>query len=205
MSSKWKESQTNWVSCHSVAIQQADGRMSQCSQTEIPGHRVKQQRLPTKDLDPISHCDTKKIGLKNGQTRQINQNRQNFIEITERAQKWKENQTDWVSCHSVAIQQADERMSQCSQTEITGHHVKHHRWPTTDFDRKSHCDTKNTGTGKNTNFQIKEKRQSFIEIIKWAQKGRKTRLTGYHATVLRFSRQMGACNTAVKRKLPAIT
>ena len=81
MSSKWKESQTNWVSCHSVAIQQADGRMSQCSQTEIPGHRVKQQRLPTKDLDPISHCDTKKIGLKNGQTRQINQKRQSFIEI----------------------------------------------------------------------------------------------------------------------------
>ena len=64
------------------------------------------------------------MGLENGQTRQINQNRQNFIEISKRAQKRKENQTDWVSRHSVAIQQADERMSQCSQTKITGHHVK---------------------------------------------------------------------------------
>ena len=64
------------------------------------------------------------MGLENGQTRQINQNRQKFIEITKRAQKRKENQTDWESCHKVAIQQADERMPQCSQTEITGHHVK---------------------------------------------------------------------------------
>ena len=127
MSSKWKENQTDWVSCHCVAIQQADGRMSQCSQTEITGHHVKQQRLPTKDLDLKSHCDTKNIRLENGQTGQINQNQQNFIEITKRAQKGKENQTDWVSCHSVAIQQADQRMSHCSQTKITGHHVKHHR------------------------------------------------------------------------------
>ena len=64
------------------------------------------------------------MGLENGQTRQINQNRQKFIEITKRAQKRKENQTDWESCHKVAIQQADERIPQCSQTEITGHHVK---------------------------------------------------------------------------------
>ena len=64
------------------------------------------------------------MGLENGQTRQINQNRQKFIENTKRAQKRKENQTDWVSCHSVAIQQADDCMSHCSQTKITGHHVK---------------------------------------------------------------------------------
>ena len=79
--------------------------------------------------------------------------------------KWKENQTDWVSCHNVAIQQADERLSQCSQTKITGHHVKDY----VDQPRISNyyiTDTKNTGTGKNTSFQIKEKRQSFIEIIK---------------------------------------
>ena len=82
MSSKWKENQTDWVSCHSVVIQQADEQMSQCSQTEITGHHVKQQRLPTKDLDLISYCDFKNIGLENGQTRQINQNRQTFIEIT---------------------------------------------------------------------------------------------------------------------------
>ena len=82
MSSKWKENQTDWVSCHCVAIQQADGRMSQCSQTEIPGHHVKQQRLPTKDLDLISHCDTKNMRPGNAQTRQTNQNRQTFIEIT---------------------------------------------------------------------------------------------------------------------------
>ena len=107
MSSKWKENQTNWVSCHSVAIQQADGRMSQCSQTEITGHHVKHHRWPTKDLDLISHCDAKNMGLENGQTRQKNQNRQNFIEITKRAQKRKENQTDWESCHNVVIQQAD--------------------------------------------------------------------------------------------------
>ena len=67
------------------------------------------------------------MGLENGQKRQINQNRQNFIEITERAQKRKENQTDWVSCHSVAIQQADERMSHCSRTKITKHHVNNQR------------------------------------------------------------------------------
>ena len=64
------------------------------------------------------------MGQENGQTRQINQNRQKIIESTKRAQKSKENQTDWVSCQSVVIQQADERMSQCSQTKITGHHVK---------------------------------------------------------------------------------
>ena len=79
------------------------------------------------------------------------------------------------------------------------------RWPTKDLELLYHCDIKNTGTGKNTSFQIKEKRQSFIEIIKWAQNGRKTRLTGYHDTVLRFSRQMGACHNAVKRKLLDIT
>ena len=84
--------------------------MSQCSQTEITGHHIKQQRLPPKDLDLISHCDTKNMGPENGQTRQTNQNRQTFIGITKRAQKWKEKQTDWVPCHSVAIQQADERM-----------------------------------------------------------------------------------------------
>ena len=57
-------------------------------------------------------------------TGKLNQNRQTFIEITNWAQKWNENQTDWESCHKVAIQQADERMSNCSQTKITGHHVK---------------------------------------------------------------------------------
>ena len=67
---------------------------------------MKKQRLPTKDLDLISHCDTENMGPENGQT---NQNRQTFIEITKRAQKWNENQSDWVSCHSVAIQQADGR------------------------------------------------------------------------------------------------
>ena len=103
------------------------------------------------------------MGPEKGQT---NENRQTFIEITKSAKKWKENQTDWVSCHSVAIQQADERITHCSQTKITGHHVKHFRCPTSDLDLIYYCDTKNTGTGENTSFQIKEKRQSFIEIIK---------------------------------------
>ena len=78
--------------------------------------------------------------------------------------KWKENQTNWVSCHSVAIQQADGRMSQCSQTEITGHHVKDY----VDQPRISNyyitVIPRTRGQAK-TNFQIKEKRQSFIEML----------------------------------------
>ena len=119
--------------------------------------------------------------------------------------KWKENQTNWVSCHSVAIQQADGRMSQCSQTEITGHHVKQQRLPTKDLDLISQCDTKNMGPENGQTRQTNQNRQTFIENTNELKIGRKIRLTGYHATVLRSSRQMGACNTAVKRKLPAIT
>ena len=119
--------------------------------------------------------------------------------------KWKENQTNWVSCHSVAIQQADGRMSQCSQTEITGHHVKQQRLPTKDLDLISQCDTKNMGPENGQTRQTNQNRQFFIENTNELKIGRKIRLTGYHATVLRSSRQSSACHNAVKRKLLDIT
>ena len=119
--------------------------------------------------------------------------------------KWKENQTDWVSCHSVAIQQADERMSHCSQTKITGYHVKVYvdeprisNYYITVIQRTWDWETdkqdKLTRTG---NISLK--------FLKELKKGREIRLTGYHATVLRYSKQMSACHTAVKRNLPDIT
>ena len=55
-----------------------------------------------------------------------------------------------------------------------------------DLELLYHCDIKNTGAGKNTSFQIKEKRQSFIEIIKWAQKskGNQTDLVSFHSVAI---------------------
>ena len=40
----------------------------------------------------------------------MKEKRQSFIEIIKWAQKWKGNQTDLVSFHSVAIQQTDGRL-----------------------------------------------------------------------------------------------
>ena len=104
------------------------------------------------------------------QTRQRKREWQKTITLIKRALKAEESQTEWLSSHSVAIQQADERMSRCSQTKFTEHDVKHQRWPTKDLELTYQCKTKNTETGKNTICQMKENRQSFNEINKWAQK-----------------------------------
>ena len=166
---KAKESQTEWLSSHSVAIQQADERMSHCSQTKITEHHLKHQRWPTKDLELMYQCKTKNTETGKNTICQIKENRQSFNEINKWAQKWNENQTEWVSCHSVAIQQAYDRIHHCSQTKITKHHVKHQRWRTKDLGLMCQCKTKNTGTRKNTICHIRENRQSFNEIIKWAE------------------------------------
>ena len=89
------------------------------------------------------------------QTRQRKREWQRIITLIKRALKAEESQTEWLSSHSVAIQQADERMSHCSQTKITKHHVKHQRWPTKVFEQIHHCDTKNTGSCRNTNTSKK--------------------------------------------------
>ena len=60
------------------------------------------------------------------------------------------------------------------------------------------------GTEKRTR-QMNQNRQTFIENTNELKNGRKIRLTGYHATVLRSSRQSSACHNAVKRKLLDIT
>ena len=82
------------------------------------------------------------------QTRQKKREWQRTITLIKRALKAEETQPEWLSSHSVAIQQADECMSHCSQTKITEHHLKHQRWPNKDFEQIHHCDTKNTETGK---------------------------------------------------------
>ena len=107
---KAEESQTEWLSSHSVAIQQADERMSHWKQTKITEHPLKHQRWPTKDLELMYQCKTKNTGTGKNTICQIKENRQSFNEIIKWAQKWNESQTEWVSCHSVAIRQGDERM-----------------------------------------------------------------------------------------------
>ena len=99
---------------------------------------------------------TKNTGTGKNTICQLKENRQSFNEIIKWAQKWNESQTEWVSCHSVAIQQPDERMSHCSQTKNTERHLKHQRWPTNDFEQLHHCDTKNTETGKNKLWDKRE-------------------------------------------------
>ena len=90
------------------------------------------------------------------QTRQRKREWQRTITLIKRALKAEESQTEWLWSHSVAIQQADERMSHCSQTKITEHHLKHQRWPTKDFEQIHHWDTKNTETGKNKLWDKRE-------------------------------------------------
>ena len=89
------------------------------------------------------------------QTRQRKREWQRTITLIKRALKAEESKTEWLSIHSVAIQQADERMSHCSQTKNTEHHLKHQRWPTKDLERAYHCNTKTTGTCRNTNTSKK--------------------------------------------------
>ena len=73
------------------------------------------------------------------QRRQKKREWQRTITLIKRALKAEESQIEWLSSHSVAIQQAYERKSHCSQTKITKHHVKHQRWPTKDLERAYQC------------------------------------------------------------------
>ena len=81
------------------------------------------------------------------QTRQTKREWQRTIKLIKRALKAEVSETEWLSSHSAAIQQADERREQCSQLKITDPHVKHQRWPTKELEIKYQCNTKNTGTG----------------------------------------------------------
>ena len=117
------------------------------------------------------------------QTRQRKREWQRTITLKKRALKAEESQTEWLSSHSVAIQQADERMSHCSQTKITEHHLKRQRWPTKDFERAYHCNTKTTG--RNTNTSNKTGVAKNHQTNKSCSKSRGIGLSGYQATVSR--------------------
>ena len=129
--------------------------MSHCSQTKITENHLKHQRWPTKDFEQTHHCDTKNTGTcRNTNKSKQKREWQRTITPIKRALKAEESHTEWLSSHSVAIQQADERMSHCSQTKITEHHLKHQRWPTKDLERAYHCNTKTTGRNTNTSNKM---------------------------------------------------
>ena len=117
------------------------------------------------------------------QTRQRKWEWQRTITLKKRALKAEESQIKWLSSHSVAIQQADERMSHWSQTKITEHHLKRQRWPTKDFERAYHCNTKTTG--RNTNTSNKTGVAKNHQTNKSCSKSRGIWLSGYQATVSR--------------------